>query len=63
VFAGVEMSSATTCSQQRARLRALGLRIQSQLQLRDVDTIEDARAVAREVPSSRFAAVLAAIVA
>lgn len=57
-FAGVAMSSATTCRQQRARLHALGMRVQSQPRLRDVDTIEDARAVAREAPESRFAAAL-----
>jgi rSAM/selenodomain-associated transferase 1 len=60
-FAGVPMSCSTTWVMQRARLRMLGLRVHAQPTLRDVDTIEDARAVAREAPDSRFAAALAAI--
>ena len=60
-FAGVAMSAATTCREQRARLHALGMQVQSQPRLRDVDTIEDARAVAREAPGSRFAAAFNAI--
>ncbi len=60
-FAGVPMSSATTWRQQRARLRALGLRVREQPVLRDVDTIEDAAAVADEAPSSRFAHTFASL--
>jgi uncharacterized protein len=62
-FGGVPMSHATTCTKQRGRLRELGLRVHEQLALRDVDTIEDARAVARQAPDTRFAAALAAIAA
>ncbi len=60
-FTGVPMSLPTTLASQRSRLQGLGLRIHEQRRLRDVDTIEDARAVARETPGSRFAAALAAI--
>jgi glycosyltransferase A (GT-A) superfamily protein (DUF2064 family) len=62
-FAGVPMSNATTCTKQRARLRELGLRVHDQPRLRDVDTIEDARAVAAEAGGTRFAAALSAIAA
>lgn len=60
-FGGVPMSCATTWSRQRLRLLELGLRIHDLPLLRDVDTIEDAHAVAREAPGSRFAATLASI--
>ena len=60
VFDGVPMSRSTTWRKQRARLRELGLRVHDQPPLRDVDTIEDAHAVARAAPRTRFAAVLAA---
>jgi len=60
VFDGIPMSSATTGAAQRARLHELGLRVHEQPALRDVDTFEDACAVAREAPRSRFAAALAA---
>ena len=60
-FAGVPMSVAHTCHAQRARLRRLGLRLHEQRALRDVDTIEDARAVATQAPRSRFAAAMATI--
>ena len=63
VFDGVPMSCSTTWIKQRARLRELGLRIHDQRRLRDVDTINDARAVARQAPQTRFAATLAAIAA
>jgi rSAM/selenodomain-associated transferase 1 len=58
VFVGVPMSTSTTCAAQRARLRALELRTRSLPLLRDVDDIEDAVAVAREAPRSRFAQTL-----
>jgi rSAM/selenodomain-associated transferase 1 len=61
VFAGVPMSETRTCQEQRARLAQLGLTVHQQPRLRDVDTIADARAVAREAPDSRFASTLAAI--
>jgi len=60
-FAGVPMSSHSTWIRQRARLRELGLRIHEQPVLRDVDTIEDAWAVARAAPGSRFAAAVASL--
>jgi uncharacterized protein len=60
-FAGVPMSSHSTCIRQRTRLHELGLRVHEQSRLRDVDTIEDASAVAAQCPGSRFAAALAAI--
>ena len=61
VFAGVPMSAARTAAVQRARLAGLGLRTAELPALRDVDTIADARLVARAAPAGRFAAALAAI--
>lgn len=61
VFSGVPMSSPTTWSRQRSRLRELNLRVHDQPALRDVDTIDDAHAVALEAPTSRFAAQLRSI--
>jgi rSAM/selenodomain-associated transferase 1 len=61
VFAGVPMSSERTGAVQLARLRALGLQPAQLSVVRDVDVIADARAVAAQAPSSRFAAALAAI--
>jgi glycosyltransferase A (GT-A) superfamily protein (DUF2064 family) len=58
VFAGVRMSSAGTAAAQRARLNELGLRTVELGALRDVDTYEDAVAVATLAPWSRFAATL-----
>lgn len=63
VFDGIPMSSATTWAEQRTRLNALGLRVHEQVALRDVDTFDDARIVAREAPGSNFAAAFAAIAA
>lgn len=60
VFERVPMSSADTCARQRARLEELGLAPVELPALRDVDTIEDARMVAAEVPASRFGQALAA---
>ncbi len=59
VFEGVPMSTAETGAAQRRRLDELGLRVEELEPLRDVDTIDDARAVAAEQPGSRFARVLA----
>ena len=56
VFAGVPMSTAGTGAAQRARLDALGLRTIELRVLRDVDTYDDAVAVAALAPWSRFAA-------
>jgi len=61
VFDGVPMSAGHTGAVQRARLVQLGLRTAILPPLRDVDTIEDARAVARAAPDGRFAAALAGV--
>ena len=61
VFAGVPMSDPATCAVQHARLRALGLRTHELPELRDVDDIADARAVAALAPRTRFARTLAAL--
>jgi glycosyltransferase A (GT-A) superfamily protein (DUF2064 family) len=53
---GVPMSTANTGASQRARLHAAGLRVADLPRLRDVDTADDAVAVARQAPWSRFAA-------
>jgi rSAM/selenodomain-associated transferase 1 len=60
VFDGVPMSTSETGDVQRRRLDELGLRTAELEALRDVDTIDDARAVAAERPDSRFARLLAA---
>ena len=61
VFRGVPMSAPDTGAAQLRRLSALGLRTERLPQLRDVDTIADARAVASSAPRSRFAAALEAM--
>jgi rSAM/selenodomain-associated transferase 1 len=55
VFLGIPMSSRDTCRAQIARLDALKLAWAELPTLRDVDEIADARAVAAQAPSSRFA--------
>ncbi|HEY5430084.1 MAG TPA: TIGR04282 family arsenosugar biosynthesis glycosyltransferase [Solirubrobacteraceae bacterium] len=60
-FERVPMSSRSTCARQRQRLGELGLRVHEAPSLRDVDTIEDARAVAQAAPHTRFARALAAL--
>jgi rSAM/selenodomain-associated transferase 1 len=60
-FRDVPMSSEATLRCQRQRFRSLGLATYEQPPLRDVDTIHDARAVARLAPRSRFARVMAEI--
>jgi uncharacterized protein len=55
-FDDVPMSSPRTCAAQRRRLDELGLRTAALPALRDVDTIDDAAAVANEDPETRFAA-------
>ena len=57
-FDGVPMSTTTTAARQRARLHELGLRTIDLPALRDVDTFEDAVAVAALAPWTRFAATL-----
>jgi rSAM/selenodomain-associated transferase 1 len=61
VFNGVPMSSPTTCAVQRNRLESLGLRTALLAPLRDVDTIEDAAAVAQAFPNTAFAAALTSL--
>ena len=58
VFEGVPMSGDRTGEAQRRRLAARGLRWVELPALDDVDTIEDARAVAAACPGTRFAAAL-----
>lgn len=60
-FTGVPMSAGRTGARQLARLGALGLAPALLDTLRDVDRIEDARAVAAVAPATRFAAALALI--
>lgn len=60
-FNDVPMSCESTWIRQRARLSELGLRVHEQPVLRDVDTIEDARAVASAAPHTRFARALTGI--
>lgn len=57
-FLGVPMSSEETGARQVEALAALGLGVATLPTLRDVDLIEDARAVAAEAPESWFAAAL-----
>jgi uncharacterized protein len=61
VFRGVPMSEPSTGAAQLRRLIALGLRPARLPELRDVDTIADARAVAAAAPRTRFAEAFAAI--
>lgn len=60
-FRGVPMSVVGTGVAQRARLVRLGLRVAGLPSLRDVDTIADAFAVARQAPATRFATRLASM--
>ena len=60
VFERVPMSSSRTGAAQRRRLRELGLAVAELEPVRDVDTIADARAVARAFPGTAFARTLAA---
>jgi hypothetical protein len=58
VFLGVAMSTPHTGDAQRARLHELRLCTAALPTLRDVDDFDDALAVARTAPGSRFAATL-----
>jgi uncharacterized protein len=58
VFRGVPMSDSSTGLAQRARLAELELQTMILPPLLDVDTIDDARAVAAAAPETRFAGVL-----
>ncbi|MEW1776856.1 DUF2064 domain-containing protein [Streptomyces sp. NPDC086777] len=55
---GVPMSTQETGARQRQRLVGAGLRVCDLPRLRDVDTADDAAAVAALVPHGRFAALL-----
>jgi glycosyltransferase A (GT-A) superfamily protein (DUF2064 family) len=59
VFWGIRTSRADTGARQLGRLRALGLDVALLPLRRDVDHFDDAVAVARQAPHTRFAAVLA----
>ena len=61
VFAGVPMSVDETGAAQRASLEALGLCVADLPPLSDVDTIEDARAVAAAAPGTAFATAMTEI--
>ncbi|MDQ1435144.1 MAG: uncharacterized protein QOF59_1960 [Actinomycetota bacterium] len=61
VFVGVPMSTDHTYRDQRRRLGELGLRTATLDCLRDVDTFADASAVARSIPTSRFAVAVEAL--
>jgi uncharacterized protein len=58
VFDGVPMSVEHTGAAQRERLASLGLRVANGRKLRDMDTFDDALAIADLVPGSRLAKVL-----
>ncbi|MEJ8278896.1 TIGR04282 family arsenosugar biosynthesis glycosyltransferase [Pseudonocardia spirodelae] len=60
-LAGVPMSSDETGARTLDALRAAGLRVVTAEPLTDVDTAEEAVAVAGEVPGSRFARAVAAL--
>ncbi len=61
VFVGIPMSTDHTAAAQRDRLLQLGLSWVELPSLRDVDTFEDAVAVAAGVPGSRFSAMLSKV--
>jgi hypothetical protein len=63
LFVGVPMSSASTFDAQLARLRGGGLHVHRLPPLRDVDLMEDARAVAGLAPGSRFAEAFGSVAA
>jgi len=52
---GVPMSTESTCAETEAALAAAGAAVVLTRSLSDVDTVEDAAAVAGEAPGSRFA--------
>ncbi|HZP31137.1 MAG TPA: DUF2064 domain-containing protein [Acidimicrobiia bacterium] len=61
VFDGVPMSRSDTADEQRARLRVLGARTVELCEQRDVDTFDDALAVAALAPRTRFARAVGAV--
>ncbi len=62
VFLGIPMSTARTGDAQRGRLSELGLRVERLPNLRDVDRLDDALAVASEIPRSRFGLAVRAVI-
>jgi rSAM/selenodomain-associated transferase 1 len=60
-FSGVPMSAADTYVHQRRRFDQLGIRVATRPPLRDIDTIDDAKAVAAIAPGTRFACALRAM--
>jgi rSAM/selenodomain-associated transferase 1 len=60
---GVPTSRDDTGARQAQRLRDAGLQVRQLPVLRDVDTVEDALAVAAAAPRTRFASVLASVTA
>jgi hypothetical protein len=60
-FTGVPMSAADTYDHQRRHFDQLGVRVATRPPLRDVDTIDDAEAVAAIAPGTRFACTLRAM--
>jgi glycosyltransferase A (GT-A) superfamily protein (DUF2064 family) len=57
----VSMSTADTCADTLAALRARGLHVGALPEMSDVDTMAEAEEVAAVVPGSRFAAAVAAV--
>lgn len=60
-FVGVRMSTPWTGVAQRRRLQALGLNVAELPTMRDVDTFDDALAVAEQAPFTRFARAVDAV--
>jgi hypothetical protein len=60
-IADVPMSTPTTGAATRQALRAAGLSVGTTTTLRDVDTVEDAAAIAAAIPQSRFARAWTAV--
>jgi glycosyltransferase A (GT-A) superfamily protein (DUF2064 family) len=58
---GIPMSRPDTGALQRRRLEDRGMRVVELAELRDVDTVQDALAVARSRPDGRLATVLAGL--
>jgi hypothetical protein len=61
-FIGIPMHTAATGRAQHERLEARGREVECLPSLRDVDTFADAMVVAAEIPASRFAAAVRAVV-
>jgi rSAM/selenodomain-associated transferase 1 len=63
IFTGIPMSTFWTARAQRVRLRELGIAWRELSPLRDVDTLDDALAVAEVCPGSRFASEVGRVTA